>query len=187
MYRVLKEQNLPGTLPLDLVRFPYLEEIDLTRNYLNGTIPPQWGSVKLGSYRSSLLGNRLTGSIPKELANITTLKSIFQSISNKELGFVNPSVVEYNQLSGNLPPELGNLSSLERILLGSNYFTGELPTSFAKLTTLTDLRISDLNGSAAAFPPLNNVTGLKTLFLPVPEAFWSFNVIEPSLLFGRPS
>ncbi|KAB1216419.1 hypothetical protein CJ030_MR4G029197 [Morella rubra] len=123
---VLKEQNLPGTLPLDLVRFPYLEEIDLTRNYLNGTIPPQWGSVKLVNI--SLLGNRLTGSIPKELANITTLKSI---------------VVEYNQLSGNLPPELGNLSSLERILLGSNYFTGELPTSFAKLTTLTDFRISD--------------------------------------------
>uniref|UniRef100_A0A2P2MSZ2 LRR receptor-like serine/threonine-protein kinase n=1 Tax=Rhizophora mucronata TaxID=61149 RepID=A0A2P2MSZ2_RHIMU len=44
---VLKAQNLPGTLPTDLDRFPYLQEIDLTRNYLSGTIPPQWGSMQL--------------------------------------------------------------------------------------------------------------------------------------------
>ncbi|KAK7837908.1 putative lrr receptor-like serine/threonine-protein kinase [Quercus suber] len=43
-YRYLKEQSLPGTLPPELVNLPYLEHIDLTRNYLNGTIPPKWGS-----------------------------------------------------------------------------------------------------------------------------------------------
>ncbi|XP_040987948.1 probable leucine-rich repeat receptor-like serine/threonine-protein kinase At3g14840 isoform X3 [Juglans microcarpa x Juglans regia] len=123
---VLKAQNLPGNLPPDLGRFPYLQEIDLTRNYLNGSIPPEWGSTKLVNI--SLIGNRLTGSIPGELANITTLKSL---------------TVEYNQLSGILPSELGNMSSIERILLSSNYFTGELPSSFANLTTLTDFRISD--------------------------------------------
>ncbi|XP_062168919.1 probable leucine-rich repeat receptor-like serine/threonine-protein kinase At3g14840 [Alnus glutinosa] len=123
---VLKAQSLPGTLPPDLVRLPYLQEIDLTRNYLNGSIPPEWGFTQLVNI--SLLGNRLTGSIPKELANITTLKTF---------------TVEFNQLSGNLPPELGNMPSIERFLLSSNNFTGGLPDSFAGLITLKDFRISD--------------------------------------------
>ncbi|XP_052726263.1 probable leucine-rich repeat receptor-like serine/threonine-protein kinase At3g14840 isoform X2 [Vigna angularis] len=123
---VLKSQNLSGTLPSELVRLPYLQEIDLTRNYLNGTIPSQWGSVNLVNI--SILGNRVTGPIPKELGNITTLKSL---------------VVEFNQLSGELPLELGNLPQLERLLLTSNYFTGNLPATFARLTTLKHIRLGD--------------------------------------------
>ncbi|XP_062169066.1 probable leucine-rich repeat receptor-like serine/threonine-protein kinase At3g14840 [Alnus glutinosa] len=123
----LKEQNLSGTLPPNLTGLPFLQQIDLTRNYLNGPIPPGWGSSPQ-LVGISLLGNRLTGSIPKELANITTLKSF---------------TVEFNQLSGNLPPELGNMPSIERFLLSSNNFTGELPDSFAGLVNLTDFRISD--------------------------------------------
>ncbi|CAL0303723.1 unnamed protein product [Lupinus luteus] len=192
---VLKSQNLSGTLPPELVRLPYLQEIDLTLNYLNGTIPRQWGSLNLVNI--SFLGNRVTGSIPKELGNITTLKSL---------------VLEFNQLYGDLPPELGNLTQIERLLLTSNNFSGEIPATFAKLTTLkhvrvgdnqfsgaipsfiqswinleilviqgsgfsgpipsgisllknlTDLRITDLNGSDSPFPQLN-MTNLETLIL----------------------
>ncbi|XP_059443366.1 probable leucine-rich repeat receptor-like serine/threonine-protein kinase At3g14840 isoform X3 [Corylus avellana] len=122
---ILKGQNLAGTLPPNFAGLPYLQQIDLTRNYLNGSIPPGWGSSPQ-LVNISLLGNRLTGSIPKELANITTLKSF---------------TVEFNQLSGNLPPELGHMPSIERLLLSSNYFTGELPNSFAGLITLNDLLI----------------------------------------------
>ncbi|KAH1222938.1 putative leucine-rich repeat receptor-like serine/threonine-protein kinase [Glycine max] len=127
---LLKSQNLPGKLPPELIRLPYLEEIDLTRNYLNGTIPTEWGSSNLR--KISLLGNRLTGPIPKEIGNITTLESL---------------VLEFNQFSENLPPELGNLSSIQRLHLTSNNFTGELPETLAKLTTLTELRLSDNNFS----------------------------------------
>ncbi|WRX28484.1 Protein kinase domain - like 10 [Theobroma cacao] len=96
----LKAQNLSGTLPPELVRLPFLQEIDLSRNYLNGTIPPEWGSMQLVNI--SLLGNRLTGPIPKELANISTLTIL---------------VVEENQLSGTLPAELGHLPSIEKMNL----------------------------------------------------------------------
>ncbi|KAL4619620.1 hypothetical protein ACB092_06G093000, partial [Castanea dentata] len=123
-YRVLKAQNLPGTLPPELVNSPYLEEIDLTRNYLNGTIPPKWAPTRLVNI--SLIGNRLTGSIPKELGNISTLKSL---------------TLEFNMLSGSLPKELGNLINIER------------------------LRISGLRGPEANFPPLHNMTKMKTLIL----------------------
>uniref|UniRef100_A0A9I9DZK6 non-specific serine/threonine protein kinase n=1 Tax=Cucumis melo TaxID=3656 RepID=A0A9I9DZK6_CUCME len=44
---VLKSQSLQGTLPPHLVRLPFLQQIDLTRNYLSGQIPPEWGSTNL--------------------------------------------------------------------------------------------------------------------------------------------
>ncbi|KAL3849317.1 hypothetical protein ACJIZ3_011199 [Penstemon smallii] len=123
---ILKAQSLTGTVPRELVRLPFLQEIDLTRNYLNGTIPPEWGSMKLVNI--SLLGNRVTGQIPRELANISTLANL---------------TLEYNQLSGTIPPEFGNLPQMERLTVASNNLTGELPESLGRLTTLKDFRISD--------------------------------------------
>ncbi|TKY66377.1 leucine-rich repeat receptor serine/threonine-protein kinase [Spatholobus suberectus] len=129
---VLKAQNLSGSVPPELVRLPYLQEIDLTRNFLNGTIPKQLGTLNLVNI--VFYGNHLTGPIPKELGNITTLKSL---------------VLEFNQLSGNLPPELGNLTHIERLFLTSNNFTGELPATLARLTTLKRVRIGDNQFSGA--------------------------------------
>ncbi|EYU38244.1 hypothetical protein MIMGU_mgv11b008016mg [Erythranthe guttata] len=169
---ILKAQNLQGTVPRELVRLPFLKEIDLTRNYLNGTIPPEWGSMNLVNI--SLLGNRVTGPIPKALANISTLANL---------------TIEYNQLTGPIPPEFGDLPQLERLLVTSNNLTGELPANLAKLTTLRDfrisdnsfsgsipnfiqnwtniekLRISDLSGNVSTFPDLSNIKKLKTLIL----------------------
>ncbi|XP_065615642.1 probable leucine-rich repeat receptor-like serine/threonine-protein kinase At3g14840 isoform X2 [Quercus suber] len=109
--------NIPNTTGCHVV------SIDLTRNYLNGTIPPKWGSfTRLVDV--SLLGNRLTGTIPKELGNISTLKNL---------------TLEFNMLSGSLPKELGNLMNIERLHFTSNYFTGEVPETFAGLTTMKDL------------------------------------------------
>ncbi|KAL5180484.1 putative leucine-rich repeat receptor-like serine/threonine-protein kinase [Glycine soja] len=175
---ILKEQNLSGIISTDLVRLPYLQQIDFTRNYLNGTIPRQLGTLNLVNI--SFIGNRLTGPIPKELGNITTLKIL---------------KLEFNQLSGSLPLELGNLAQIEKLHLTSNNFTGELPATLARLTTLkelimhgsglsgpipsgisilrnlTDLRVTDLNGSDSRFPQLNNMTNLLTLI------FRSCNII----------
>ncbi|XVF79030.1 hypothetical protein PTKIN_Ptkin14bG0186800 [Pterospermum kingtungense] len=145
----LKSQNLSGTLPPDLTRLPFLQEIDLSRNYLSGGIPSEWGSMQR-LINISLLGNLLTGSIPKELANITTLTSL---------------VVEENKLSGTLPPQLGNLPNIERLHLGSNNFSGELPATFANLTTLTDFRIFDNNFTGSIPNCIQNWIKLDKLFI----------------------
>ncbi|XP_062011660.1 probable leucine-rich repeat receptor-like serine/threonine-protein kinase At3g14840 isoform X1 [Rosa rugosa] len=143
---VLKSQNLPGKLPPELIRLPYLQEIDLSRNYLNGTIPPEWGALPL--LNISLVGNRLTGSLPVELANITTLKSL---------------AIDFNSFSGVLPVKLGNLPNIKRMLLTSNNFTGELPETFAGLTTLKDFRISDNSFSGKIPNFIQNWTNLDRL------------------------
>ncbi|WJX58965.1 hypothetical protein P8452_44363 [Trifolium repens] len=145
---ILKIQNLPGTLPKELVRLPFLQEFDVSRNYLNGTIPEEWGSTNLVNI--SLLGNRLTGPIPIALTNISSLQSL---------------VLESNQFSGNLPPELGNLSQLQRLLIPSNNFTGELPATLAKLTTLQDFRIQDNQFSGKIPDYIQNWTNLTKLVI----------------------
>uniref|UniRef100_A0A6N2LVY6 Leucine-rich repeat-containing N-terminal plant-type domain-containing protein n=1 Tax=Salix viminalis TaxID=40686 RepID=A0A6N2LVY6_SALVM len=47
MLLVLKTQNLQGSLPPDFSRFPYLQVIDFSQNYLNGSIPPEWGATQM--------------------------------------------------------------------------------------------------------------------------------------------
>ncbi|KAJ8616582.1 hypothetical protein MRB53_035954 [Persea americana] len=123
---ILKGQNLQGVLPPELIKLPYLQKINLMSNYLNGTIPAAWGSMQL--VKISLLGNRLTGPIPEELWNISTLRNL---------------TLEANQFSGRLPQGLGKLVNIEHIHVSSNEFLGELPKSFANLKNLKDFRISD--------------------------------------------
>ncbi|KAL1537959.1 putative leucine-rich repeat receptor-like serine/threonine-protein kinase [Salvia divinorum] len=124
---ILKSQNLNGSLPKELVGLPFLQVIDLTRNYLNGTLPPEWGSME-SLQKIAVLGNRLTGPIPEEYGNIAALEEL---------------VLEANQFTGNIPGEFGDLPRIRSFQLSSNNFTGELSPDLAKLTTLIDFRISD--------------------------------------------
>ncbi|WZZ42535.1 hypothetical protein YC2023_038794 [Brassica napus] len=155
-----RAQSLQGFLPKEFAGLPFLQEIDLSRNYLNGSIPPEWGTLPLVNL--SLLANRISGPIPKEIGNITTLKTL---------------TLESNQISGNLPPELGNLNNIEIILLGTNYLTGDIPSTFSKLTTLTDFRISDNQFTGTIPDFIQNWTELQKLTIqasglvgPIPSA-----------------
>ncbi|MQL95479.1 hypothetical protein Taro_028145 [Colocasia esculenta] len=167
----LKGQNLTGVLPEELgnltslaqmyvriakcPRAPgqYLSKIlvlvscDLTRNYINGSIPAAaWTSTPLVNI--SLLGNMLSGPIPEAIGRITTLQSL---------------VLENNMLQGPLPRSLGNLKNLSRLLLSANNFTGELPETLGLLKNLTDFRIdgNDISGKIPSF--LGNWTKLGRL------------------------
>ncbi|KAJ6766888.1 LRR RECEPTOR-LIKE SERINE/THREONINE-PROTEIN KINASE RFK1-RELATED [Salix purpurea] len=118
----LKRYNLPGVLPTQLVNLPRLQVVDFAYNYLNGTLPREWASMQLTSI--SVVVNRLSGEIPKELGNITTLTTLS---------------LEANQFSGTIPPDLGKLINLQELMLSSNHLSGNLPVSFAGLVNLTDL------------------------------------------------
>ncbi|KAL0352927.1 UNVERIFIED_CONTAM: putative LRR receptor-like serine/threonine-protein kinase [Sesamum angustifolium] len=102
---VIKSYNLPGILPPGIVKLPYLRDI-------------------------SVLVNRLSGEIPKELGNITSLT------------YLN---LEANQFSGAVPADIGRLINLKTLILSSNQLTGQLPSSFADLINLSDFRINDNN------------------------------------------
>ena len=94
--------------------------------------------------------NRLSGSIPAELGNLTDLQSL------RLVG---------NQLSGRLPAELGNLSNLHGLELGANQLTGQIPAELGNLTNLEALHLSDnrLNGGIPV--ELGNLSDLTDLYL----------------------
>ncbi|XWS18555.1 hypothetical protein CRYUN_Cryun32bG0055400 [Craigia yunnanensis] len=106
----------------------HVDSIDLSRNYLSGTIPPEWASTKLE--KLSAIVNRLSGPIPDYLGNITTLKYL---------------ALESNMFSGPIPPQLGKLVNLENLILNANNLTGELPPALTSLTKLTEFRIGSNN------------------------------------------
>ncbi|OIW17947.1 hypothetical protein TanjilG_17783 [Lupinus angustifolius] len=184
--------NLPGLLPPQLVNLPYIREVDFALNYLYGTIPKEWASLNLTSI--SVLVNRLSGEIPKELGNITNL--IYLNL-------------EANQFSGPVPSQLGSLSNLQTLILSSNKLSGNIPATFSQLQNLIDfrindnslngkipsfiqnwkllqrLRISDINGPSQTFPILNNMKGMIRLILrscnitgKLPSYMWTMNKLE---------
>ncbi|RVX03953.1 putative LRR receptor-like serine/threonine-protein kinase [Vitis vinifera] len=167
----LKGLDLNGTLPDEFGDLPYLQVLDLSRNYINGSIPAKFGRLSLTNL--SLFGNRISGSIPNELSNISTLEEL---------------VLEANQLGEHLPPSLGKLSHLRRLVLSANNFTGTIPKNFHNLKNLIDLidgnnlsgkipdwignwtklqklLISDLSGPTTSFPNLKDMNKLKTLVM----------------------
>ncbi|KAI3769364.1 hypothetical protein L6452_00465 [Arctium lappa] len=144
----LKGLNLTGVLPEEFANLTFLREIDLSRNYINGTIPARLGQLRLSIL--SLLGNRISGSVPGEIGDISTLEEL---------------ILEDNLLSGPLPRNLGRLTRMRRFLVSANNFTGSIPVSFGNLTNIEDFRIdgSTLSGRIPDF--IGNWTRLKRLDL----------------------
>ncbi|GAB4827145.1 hypothetical protein Ancab_034034 [Ancistrocladus abbreviatus] len=161
----LKGQDLSGSLPKSLVKLPHLEVIDLTRNYLTGTIPREWASMNL-TYLSVIV-NQLSGPIPKYLGNFTTL--IYLSL-------------ESNLFSGAVPAELGKLTNLQNLTLSVNFLTGELPKELMNLANLTELRISSNNFSGRMPDYFRSWQNLKRLEIqgsgfqgPIPDSISVLN------------
>ncbi|KAD6794491.1 hypothetical protein E3N88_05387 [Mikania micrantha] len=142
----LKGLNLTGTMPEEFANLTFLQEIDLSRNYINGSIPSRLGQLPLRTL--SLLGNRLSGPIPSEIGDITTLEEL---------------VLEDNLFEGQLPSNLGRALSLRRILLSANNFTGTIPESFGNLTNLEDFRIDGSTLSGRMPSLIGNWTRLTRL------------------------
>ncbi|XP_020575406.1 probable leucine-rich repeat receptor-like serine/threonine-protein kinase At3g14840 [Phalaenopsis equestris] len=145
---VLKAQNLVGTLPPQMASLPFLQEIDLTRNFLSGTIPNEWAVLSLVNV--SLLGNSISGQIPSWIGNITTLQTL---------------ALESNQFTGPLPKELGYLPNLQNMQFSANAFTGELPDTFANLSNLVYFTIGSNNFTGKIPQFIQNWTQIQRIDL----------------------
>ncbi|CAL4971334.1 unnamed protein product [Urochloa decumbens] len=82
----------------------------------------------------NLGNNKLTGTIPREIGQLTSLATLNLS---------------FNYLSGEVPQQLCNMRNLQVLDLSSNYLTGEIPLALKKLSFLAEFNISnnDLEGA----------------------------------------
>jgi len=115
--------------------------------------PCSWSRVTCSGGHISwlfLYGNKLTGSIPTELGNLTHLTGLD---------------LRSNKLTGSIPSELGNLTQLTELYLHSNKLTGSIPTELGNLTKLTELYLHSNKLTGSIPTELGNLTQLTALYL----------------------
>ncbi|CAL5007715.1 unnamed protein product [Urochloa decumbens] len=152
--------NVVGQIPSELQNLTYLSNLNLMQNYLTGPVPSFIG--KFPMQYLSLAINPLSGTLPKELGNLTNLISLGISLNN---------------FTGELPSELGNLAKLEQIYFDSSGFSGPFPSTFSKLKNLKILWASDNDFTGNIPDFLGSLTKLEDLRFqgnsfdgPIPES-----------------
>lgn len=130
----LSQNFLIGSLPSSLSSLPLLRYVDLSGNNFTGAIPPSFALFR-SLQILSLTANLLNETIPTFLGNISTLRQLN---------------LAYNPFApGLIPFSLANLSNLETIWLAGCGLIGQIPPTLGRLEKLTNLDLSSnfLTGS----------------------------------------
>ncbi|KAK8991608.1 hypothetical protein V6N11_062613 [Hibiscus sabdariffa] len=149
----LSSSGLKGTLHgFNFSAFPELSVVDLSSNYLSGTIPADVAST--GNLTNLLIlylyKNKLSGSIPQQIGMLKSLNELD---------------LDENNLIGCLPPSIGNLVNLSYLNLFSNKISGSIPKEIGNLTNLSDLRLSGNKISGFIPKEIGMLGSLKELYL----------------------
>ena len=144
----LNNNQLTGSIPVELGKLSNLQRLSLGENQLTGSIPVELSKLS-NLQRLYLDGDQLTGSIPVELGKLNSLQEFYLSNNQLtgsipvELGNLYSLSLSNNQLIGSIPVELGNLSNLQWLYLGGNQLTGSIPAELGNLSNLQWLDLSD--------------------------------------------
>ena len=133
-YLNLSHNQIGGSLPKNIGHMmPYLENLFLGNNHLNGSIPTSLCQSQLNNL--DLSKNNLSGEIP--------------NCWEDNQGWLIEINLSSNKLAGTFPSSFKNLFSLFWLHLNNNSLQGELPTSFGYLKQLLilDLGENQLSGS----------------------------------------
>ncbi|KAI3988986.1 hypothetical protein MKX01_016557 [Papaver californicum] len=168
----LKRLYLSGESPDEFANLSYLQELDFSVNYLNGSISKAWKTLPLVIL--SLLANNVKGIFPNEIADIVTLEHLVLS-ENKFTGtlpatFANlKNITDFRiagtSFSGEIPDFIGNWTQLVRLDMRGTSMEGPIPSTIFYLKNLTTLRVSDLKGPNMPFPDLRDMSSMQQLEL----------------------
>ncbi|CAI8593297.1 unnamed protein product [Vicia faba] len=142
--------RLTGSIPKEIANISTLIQLELTANQMSGNITSELGNLpQIRTLRFS--SNNFSGELPATLAKLTTLQD-FQ--------------ISDNLFSGKIPDFIQNWTNINTLIIQGSGLSGPIPSKISLLRNLTDLRISDLNGSEyASLPQVNNMTSLSKLIL----------------------
>jgi hypothetical protein len=118
-------------------------------NNLTGKIPPEIGNLT-SIKRITLDGNNLTGKIPSEIGNLTN---------------INYLKLSGNKLSGEIPVEIGNLENLRMFHAHHNNLSGKIPKELFNCNKLYSLNVAVNNLTDSIPSEIGNLTLLDYLDL----------------------
>ncbi|WVZ08814.1 hypothetical protein V8G54_022160 [Vigna mungo] len=132
--------------------FPNLETLDMSENAISGSIPREFGLMKL-LQTLDLSNNNLSGEIPHELINMSSLQELYLS-DNQLRSYLDISALDIsnNQLVGKIPSLTKNMSGLGLLSMSNNHFEGSIPLELAELENLIYLDLSQ-NNLIGEIPP----------------------------------
>ncbi|XP_027927000.1 receptor-like protein 15 isoform X2 [Vigna unguiculata] len=172
----VSDNNITGQIPNNNISLilPNLQFLNLSRNHIQGSIPPEFGQMSLLD-TLDLSDNLLSGEIPKNISRDGSKLKIL-TLSHNELdgpifptlkyleelylddnnlygsipsSFFNSSLqrldLSYNNLVGTLQTVIGNMSNLQTLSLSNNHLEGSIPTRLVELEYLSYLDLSNNN------------------------------------------
>ncbi|XP_042993292.1 putative leucine-rich repeat receptor-like serine/threonine-protein kinase At2g24130 [Carya illinoinensis] len=156
-----------------------MELLNVESNQLGGELPPFVSNLS-ANLQEFFIGNKLTGSIIKNISGFSSLRelllarNLFTGSLPMEIGNLKQLEVldvSGNLLSGNITTEITKCSSLRNLSMTRNNLIGSIPSSLGELTPLESLDLSSNELSSPVPKELENLEVLKTLNL-------SFNQLE---------
>ncbi|KAK2431913.1 receptor protein 9DC3 [Trifolium repens] len=169
----LQRSRLSGNWKINILCLPNIQELDMSKNYLDGQLPNLSCSTSLRildlhyclfkgpiplsfsnlTYLTSLslIGNRLNGSIPSSLLTLPHLTLL----SLKDNVFI----------SGQIPNVFPKSNRFQQLDLSGNKIGGELPTSLSNLQHLINLDLSSNSFSGQIPNVFDGLTKLQELRL----------------------
>ena len=126
---------------------------DANTNWLSDRPIGEWHGVTTDSngrvIQLDLPGNNLTGTMPPELGDLTSLSML----NLGEYWDDGKNNFSRNKLAGPIPSELGDLINLRVLDLAGNSLTATIPLELASLSNLEELHLHNGNSLTGSIPP----------------------------------
>ncbi|GFP94808.1 putative leucine-rich repeat receptor-like serine/threonine-protein kinase at2g24130 [Phtheirospermum japonicum] len=152
-----------GCIPSEIGSLYHLRDLSLPSNLLEGKFPAELAYLHQLRY-VNLASNKLVGEIPTPLLCNISSSLQFLDLSNNslsgeialgnqcELRELKNLLLWSNRLVGKVPLALSNYSKIEWFDLGSNFFTGELPSEILGSCVALEYLNLSRNGLEGSFP-----------------------------------
>nr|GLL30752.1 receptor-like protein 12 [Ipomoea trifida] len=111
-----------------------LTHLDLSENYLNGSIPESLFTTLEKLEYLDLSENNFSGPLSPKIGKLSNLKELY---------------LYYNSFQGEIPSSIGQLKNLQFLDISHNEFNSSIPSELGHCTNLTylDLRLNSLFGA----------------------------------------